>query len=194
MQNIGVLGAGAWGTALAAAAVEAGRDTLLWAREPEGVSAINETHVNTVFLPEVTLDERLKATQNLNDMSVCDAILLVTPAQHLRSMTATLLPHLKKGVPLIICSKGIEVQTGQLMSQAIKEITQDHPVGVLSGPTFAIEVARGLPCAITLATEDEKVGQSLVQAIGLPTSLAPKLAVRLKTYSPSPQALLLVSK
>ncbi|WP_262693273.1 NAD(P)H-dependent glycerol-3-phosphate dehydrogenase [Kordiimonas aquimaris] len=169
MQNIGVLGAGAWGTALAAAAVEAGRNTLLWAREPEVVSAINETHVNTVYLPQVELSKNLKATQNLSDMAVCDAVLLVTPAQHLRSMAASLVPHLKKGVPLVICSKGIEVQTGQLMSQAIKEVTQEHPVGVLSGPTFAIEVARGLPCAITLATEDEKVGQELVNAIGLPT-------------------------
>lgn len=169
MQNIGVLGAGAWGTALAAAAVEAGRNTLLWAREPEVVSAINETHVNTVYLPQVELNKNLKATQNLSDMADCDAVLLVTPAQHLRSMTSSLVSHLKKGVPLIICSKGIEVQTGKLMSQAIKEVTQKHPVGVLSGPTFAIEVARGLPCAITLATEDDEIGQSLVSAIGLPT-------------------------
>lgn len=169
MQNIGVLGGGAWGTALAAAAVEAGRPTLMWAREADVVDAVNNSHENTVFLPGVTLNPALKATGNLSDMHKCDAVLLVTPAQHLRTMTSALIPHLKKGTPLIICSKGIEVQTGKLMSQAIKEVTRDHPVCVLSGPTFAIEVARGLPCALTLATEDDAIGQQLAAAIGLPT-------------------------
>lgn len=169
MQNIGVLGGGAWGTALAAAAVEAGRTTLMWAREAEVVDAINNTHENSVFLPGVKLKPALKATTQMADMHACDAVLLVTPAQHLRTMTSALIPHIKAGTPLIICSKGIEVQSGKLMSQAIKEVTNDHPVGVLSGPTFAIEVARGLPCALTLATEDDKIGQQLAAAIGLPT-------------------------
>lgn len=169
MHNIGIVGAGAWGTALAATSVAAGRNTLIWAREPEVVEAINTGHENTVFLPGISLDPALKATNSLDDMRICDAILLVTPAQHLRNMVAMITPNLKKDVPLVICSKGIEVATGQLMSQAIKEVTPDHPVCVLSGPTFAAEVARGLPCAVTLAAEDEAVGRQLAKAIGLPT-------------------------
>lgn len=169
MQKIGVLGAGAWGTALAAAANAAGRDTVLWAREPEVVHAITNTHENTPFLPGVALDPKLKATGALDDLADRDAILLVSPAQHLRTMVRELKHHLPDGVPLVICSKGIEVATGKLLSEAVAEEAPKNPVAVLSGPTFAIEVARGLPCALTLATEDETVGMRLVEALGRPT-------------------------
>lgn len=169
MQTIGVLGAGAWGTALAAAAANAGRDVTLWAREDEVVTAINETHENTVFLPGVTLPDGLRVTGELSGLGACDAILLVSPAQHMRSMVAALVPHLAPGVPLIICSKGIEVSTGKLLSDVLIETAPGNPVAVLSGPTFAIEVAKGLPCALTLAMEDKAVGDKLVQALGQPT-------------------------
>ncbi|WP_417456522.1 NAD(P)H-dependent glycerol-3-phosphate dehydrogenase [Kordiimonas sp.] len=169
MQKIGVLGAGAWGTALAAAAAAAGRDTVLWAREAEVVDAITKTHENTPFLPGVTLDPKLKATGELSDLADRDAILLVSPAQHLRTMVRDLKEHVPDGVPLVICSKGIEVATGKLLSQAVAEEAQGNPVAVLSGPTFAIEVARGLPCALTLATEDKTTGMKLVEALGRPT-------------------------
>jgi len=166
IERIGVLGAGAWGTALAAAAVKAGRDTILWAREPEVVTAINETHENSLFLPGIQLNERLIATNTMADLASCDAILIVSPAQHLRSMSEDLARFIRKDAPLIICSKGIEVSTGKLLSSVLAETAPDNPVAVLSGPTFAAEVARGLPCALTLACTDKQVGNDLVQAMG----------------------------
>ena len=168
MQKIGVLGAGAWGTALAAAAVKAGRDTVLWARETEVVASINQAHENTIFLPGITLDDKLKATAHLEGLADCDAVLIVSPAQHLRSMSKALIEHVPAGVPLVICSKGIEVATGMLLSDVLAETAPDNPVAVLSGPTFAAEVARGLPCALTLAAKDKAVGETLVTALGHP--------------------------
>ncbi|WP_262692619.1 NAD(P)H-dependent glycerol-3-phosphate dehydrogenase [Kordiimonas aestuarii] len=169
MQKIGVLGAGAWGTALAAAAVGAGRDTLLWAREEDVVASVNADHVNTLFLPDVTLDAKLKATHSLADLADRDAILVVSPAQHMRTMVRSLKEHLPDSVPLVICSKGIEVATGKLLSEAVEEEAPNNPVAVLSGPTFAIEVAQGLPCALTLASKDEASGKALVEALGQAT-------------------------
>lgn len=169
MDKIGILGGGAWGTALAAAATQAGRDTLLWARESDVVDAVNQDHENTVFLPGVPLDAGLRATNQLSDLGDRDAVLMVAPAQYTRAMAAQLAEHLRADVPLVICSKGIEVSTGELLSTAIAEAAPGHPVGVLSGPTFAAEVARGLPCAVTLAVEDEGLGARLVDALGLPT-------------------------
>ncbi|NVJ98866.1 MAG: NAD(P)-dependent glycerol-3-phosphate dehydrogenase [Alphaproteobacteria bacterium] len=169
VQKIGVLGGGAWGTALAAAANQAGRNTLLWAREEEVVSAINGSHENTLFLPGIDLDPALKATGNLSKFADRDAILLVSPAQHLRSMVRDLRVHVPAGVPLVICSKGIEVATGKLLSEAVAEECPDNPVAILSGPTFAAEVARNLPCALTLATADKTVGDQLIAALGQPT-------------------------
>lgn len=169
MEKIGVLGAGAWGTALATVSAKSGRDTLLWAREPEVVSAINDTNENTVFLPGIELDPAVKATGELMDFADRDAVLMVAPAQHTRAAAAALVSHLKPGVPLIICSKGIEVSTGKLLSSVLEETAPGHPVCVLSGPTFAAEVARGLPCAVTLAAKDEALGLALMKALGLPT-------------------------
>lgn len=169
MQTIGVLGAGAWGTALAAAAARAGREVTLWAREPEVVTAIRDTQENTTFLPDVSLPEGLQVTADLAGLAACDAILLVSPAQHTRSMVSALLPHLAPNVPLVICSKGIEVATGKLLSEVLGETAPNNPVAVLSGPTFAIEVAKGLPCALTLAMENKEIGEALIQAIGQPT-------------------------
>lgn len=169
MQTIGVLGAGAWGTALAAAAARAGRDVTLWAREEEVVTSIHDTRENTVFLPGVKLPETLQVTSDLAGLAVCDAVLLVSPAQHTRTMVSALLPHLKPNVPLVICSKGIEVSTGKLLSEVLAETAPNNPVAVLSGPTFAIEVAKGLPCAVTLAMKDKGLGDALVQALGQPT-------------------------
>jgi len=169
LQTIGVLGGGAWGTALAAAAVAAGRDTLLWAREDDVVQAVNDRHENTVFLPGVALDPALKAVGDLGDLSGCDAVLLVPPAQHLRTMIRQLGDHVGRHVPMVICSKGIEVATGKLLSEVVSEELPDNPVAVLSGPTFAAEVARGLPCALTLAADSAQTGEALVTALGQPT-------------------------
>lgn len=169
MHKTGVLGGGAWGTALAATAARAGRDTLLWAREDDVVSSINANHTNTLFLPGVDLDPALKATGDLADFADRDAVLLVSPAQHLRAMVKSLHPHLKPGAPLVICSKGIEVATGKLLSDVVAEECPDNPVAIMSGPTFAIEVARNLPCALTLAATNKDIGAALVKALGQPT-------------------------
>ncbi|WP_375164681.1 NAD(P)H-dependent glycerol-3-phosphate dehydrogenase [Temperatibacter marinus] len=146
--------------------VRANRETLLWAREEEVVETINTHHENTLFLKGVALDPKLKATGLLEDLSECDAILMVSPAQHLRSSVISLKPYLKTDCPLIICSKGIEVTTGKLMSDVMAEVAPKQPFAILSGPTFAAEVVRGQFSAITLACEDEKLGNDLMDAIG----------------------------
>lgn len=167
MQRIGVIGAGAWGTALAMAAARAGRDVTLWAREPEVVRSIADRRENTLFLPGIPLDAGITATGDLAAAAAtADALLLVTPAQHLRATCRSLKPHLKPGVPVVICAKGIELETGCLMSDAVRAELPDTPVAVLSGPTFAAEVARGLPTAVTLACADGAIGRALVDALG----------------------------
>lgn len=169
MQRIGVIGAGAWGTALAAMARRAGRDVVLWAREEEVVESINTNHVNEVFLPEVALDPAIRATGDYAEAVAADLVLLVAPAQHLRSVCAELTPHWKAGVPAVICSKGIEQGSKALMTQVIIEALPAAPPMVLSGPTFAKEVAAGLPTAVTLACEDSALGQRAADAIGTAT-------------------------
>ncbi|HYG86352.1 MAG TPA: NAD(P)H-dependent glycerol-3-phosphate dehydrogenase [Azospirillum sp.] len=166
-HSIGVVGGGAWGTALALAALRAGRSTLLWAREPAVVDAINTAHENRDYLPGVTLPAELMATADLAEVGACDAVLLVTPAQHLRSVCAKLAPHLRPGAPAVICAKGIEIETQALMYDAVEAaLPPGTPVAILSGPTFAAEVARGLPTAVTLACRDAAVGTKLVEALG----------------------------
>ena len=166
MQTIGILGAGAWGTALAMAAERAGRDVILQAHEAEVADAINNGYENTPFLPGVTLDPAIRATQDVADAVQADAVLLVTPAQFLRPVLEAAKPHWKPGTPAVICAKGIEQGTFKLLSDVVMETLGDlAPVAVLSGPTFAIEVARKLPTAVTLACVDETMGQTLCTAL-----------------------------
>ncbi|MDP6691767.1 MAG: NAD(P)H-dependent glycerol-3-phosphate dehydrogenase [Alphaproteobacteria bacterium] len=168
MEKISVIGAGAWGTALAQLLVAAGRETQIWAREEEVVAAINKDHVNSVFLPDVPLNKGLRATSDLGEAAAADLVLLVTPAQFLRPVTAELAAHLKPGVPAVICAKGIEKDSFALMSEVLSETMPEAPQAVLSGPTFAIEVAKGLPTAVTLACADEALGGRIVETIGVP--------------------------
>jgi glycerol-3-phosphate dehydrogenase (NAD(P)+) len=165
MQRFGIIGGGAWGTALAQTLRRAGRDVLLWAHEAETVESINAQHVNTLFLPGVALDPKIAATGELGALQA-DALLLAPPAQHLRAICQALAAHLKKPLPLVICAKGIEESTGALMSEIAASILPHCPLAILSGPTFAAEVARGLPTAVTLASADAALGQSLVEAMG----------------------------
>lgn len=169
MQRIGVIGAGAWGTALAAMARRAGRDVTLWAREDEVVESINARHMNDIFLPDVELDPGIRATNSYSETIDADLVLLVAPAQHLRSVCADLSPDWKDGVPAVICSKGIERGSQALMTQVISEALPAAPPMVLSGPTFAKEVAAGLPTAVTLACEDSAIGERAAAAIGTST-------------------------
>lgn len=165
-QRIAVIGAGAWGTTLALVARRAGRDVLIIAREPEVVAAINERHENPVFLPRVALDPALRATADMTEAGTADAVLLVTPAQHLRAVAARLGPALRGGTPVVICAKGIERGTGKLMSEIAAETMPAALLAVLSGPSFASEVARDLPTAITLATADPSAGARLLASLG----------------------------
>jgi glycerol-3-phosphate dehydrogenase (NAD(P)+) len=151
--HIGVIGAGAWGTALAVAAAHAGRKVTLWAREPEVVQSVRGAHENTWFLPGIKLPTAIAATGELTTAASADALLLVPPAQHTRAVAAALKPFLSKGQPVVICAKGIERGTGKLMSEVLTETTGACSVGVLSGPSFARDVANGLPTAVTIAAE-----------------------------------------
>lgn len=165
MQKVGVIGAGAWGTALAQSLANSGRDILLWARESEVIESVNEHHENSMYLKGVRLNEMIKATHNQQDIGDCDLFLISTPAQHVR----TTLEDMKETIgkkPFVICAKGIEIETGHLMSEVAEDVMPRGEVAILSGPTFASEIARGLPCAVTLATKKKEVGEQIVETIG----------------------------
>ncbi len=168
-QKIGIVGGGAWGTALAQAVIKSGRDALLWAHESQTVRGINETHANNDFLPGIPLDPALRATSDLAEIATCDAILMVAPAQHTRTIAGQLSKDLPEGRPVIMCSKGIEQSTRKLMSQVLSEALPQAVPAILSGPSFAAEVAHGLPAALTLACDDEELGEALALALGHPT-------------------------
>ena len=168
MDRIGIIGAGAWGTALATVAHRAGRDVRIWAREADVVTAINTVHENTPFLPGVPLAPQIRATVDLGEAAEVDALILVTPAQFLRATCEALAPHLDLSVPLVICAKGVEIASGALMNEVVEQALPERLFAVLSGPTFAMEVAREQPTAVTLACADSKIGYSLAQALGTP--------------------------
>jgi glycerol-3-phosphate dehydrogenase (NAD(P)+) len=163
-MKLGVIGGGAWGTALAQVASAGNRETLLWAFEPEVVEAVNVRHENSAFLPGIPLNEAIRATADLAELADCDAWLVVTPAQHMRS----LLEQAPAGErTLVLCSKGIEEKSGKLLHEVALEVCPSSPVAALSGPTFAHEVAAGLPTAVTLACEDRALGEKLRARINL---------------------------
>ena len=166
MERIGIVGGGAWGTALGLLARRAGRSALLWARESEVVEAIERSHENPLYLPGVPLDPELHATGDLARVAGADVLLLAAPAQHLRAVASALAPHVASGTPAIICAKGIEEGSGALLSEIVAATLPQAVPAVLSGPTFAAEVARGLPTAVTLAVRDAALGQRLLQCLG----------------------------
>lgn len=162
---VGIIGGGAWGTALAAVMAQIHDDVLIWAREDEVVASINETHENHSFLRGLPLSPKIRATGDLTDMAGCDALLIVTPAQHVRATLAAL-PD--SDAPLLLCAKGIEAETQLLVSDIAAEVRPRSPLAVLSGPTFAHEVAAGKPTAITLATANQALGARLMRLIAAP--------------------------
>jgi glycerol-3-phosphate dehydrogenase (NAD(P)+) len=164
VTTFGVIGAGAWGTALASTLAGNGPVTL-WAREPDVVGAINATRENALFLPGIPLPAGITATTDLADMAACDIILVVVPAQHLRSVLAN--AAIPATTPLVLCAKGIEAGSHALMVEVARSVVR-NPIAVLSGPSFAHEVAQGLPCAVTLACSDTALGERLVQAMARP--------------------------
>ena len=164
-MKLGIIGGGAWGTALAQVASPGGSETLLWAMEPEVVEAVNARHENPLFLPGVSLDPSIRATAELAALGACDALLAVTPAQHMRSI---LEQAPVGGKPLVLCAKGIEESSGKLLHEVAREACRGSAIAVLSGPTFAHEVAKGLPTAVTLAAEDLTLAERLRERIARP--------------------------
>ncbi len=153
-DHIAVLGAGAWGTALALAAHAAGRKTTLWVREDDVLADIRAGRGNR-FLPGVTLPKDLAVTGDLAEAAKADALLLVVPAQVLHGFADSLRPHLRPGQPLVICAKGIEKGTGKLVTEVAAEALPGAALAILSGPSFARDVGRGLPTAVTIAAKDD---------------------------------------
>lgn len=165
LERVAVIGGGAWGTALAQVAAADGRDVLLWALEDEVVSAVNKIHENPLFLKGLKLSKSIVATNNFSEVSAADLWLVVTPAQHMRAILGRL-PC--TGKPLVLCSKGIEEGSGLMLHEVAKEACPDSQVAVLSGPTFAHEVAAGLPTAVTVACEDEQLGERIRKRLAIP--------------------------
>ena len=163
-MKAGVIGAGAWGTALAQLLAADGQAVTLWALETEVVDAINGGQENPLYLPGIKLAPSIRATGAMTDLGDCDMVLVVSPAQHLRNVVR----QAPAGVPLVLCSKGIEAGSGLLMGEVARAVQPTSPIAVLSGPTFAHEVAKGLPTAITLACDDAVLGAQLAARIARP--------------------------
>jgi glycerol-3-phosphate dehydrogenase (NAD(P)+) len=167
-KSVAVIGAGAWGTALAGVAARAGRDVVLYARSAEHATQMQATRANP-RLPGILLAPIIKVTSDISVAAGADIILAVTPAQHLRGAVTQLAPHLAKATPVVACAKGIERGTHKFMTDVIAEAAPNATPAILSGPSFADDVARGLPTAVTLAAKDEALASRLVQALGSAT-------------------------
>jgi len=167
-NSVAVIGAGAWGTALAGVAARAGRGVVLYARNAASAAAIAASRTNP-RLPDVLLDASVGVTADIAAAARADIILLATPAQHLREAVSLLAPHLARATPVIATAKGIERGTHRFMTEVIAEVAPDALPAILSGPSFAEDVARGLPTAVTLAAKDEELARALVQALGSAT-------------------------
>lgn len=172
IERVAVIGAGAWGTALALTLARAGRQVRLWARESEVVAAIRATRENPIFLPRIPLPEAIEPTGDLAE-AVADvqAVFVVVPSQYVRATTRALAPLLSPQMPLVLCAKGVEHESGALMGEIVAEELPACIPAVLSGPTFAGEVARGQPTAVALALDPAHaaIGSALITAIGTPT-------------------------
>src|SRR5947207_10751518 len=167
-KSVGVIGAGAWGTALAGVAARARRDVVLYARSAATAAKIAATRSNPK-LPGVKLEASVKVTDDIAVAAAADIVLIATPAQNLREAVAALAPHLAATKPVIACAKGIERGTHKCMTEVIAETAINAIPAILSGPSFAEDVARGLPTAVTLAAKDEALASALVQALGSST-------------------------
>ena len=164
-QRVGIIGAGAWGTALACNARRSGLDVIIWAKEDNIVESINSFQCNPTFLPDIKLNSGVIATTNILEAIDADAVLIATPAQFTRQVTCDLMEHWNHNVPAILCSKGIECDTLMMMNEVLSETLPNIPIAVLSGPTFAIEVAKGKPAAVTLAHKDSDLLNGLTNAL-----------------------------
>jgi len=169
MAKIGVIGGGAFGTAMACVVRRSGNEVVLWALEPEVVQAVNRERRNPVFLPGVELPAGIRATGEFAEACAgMDFLLLAPPAQHMRGIAGRLRPCLGPATAVVSCSKGLEQRTLALMPEVLAEALPGAPVAVLSGPSFAREIAQDLPCAVALASADPRLAQRLAPAIANP--------------------------
>ena len=162
---VGIVGAGAWGTALANVVASTGRGVVLWMRSSEQARTLASARANEAFLPGVPLHERIRPTDRLADLAPAATVLLVTPAQTTRDLAASLAPILRADTPLVLCAKGLERGTNAFLSDVVRAARPGAPVAVLSGPSFAADVARGLPTAVTLAAQDAALAEGLARQL-----------------------------
>jgi len=166
MARVGIVGGGAFGTAMACVLRRADHEVLLWAREPEVVAAIDGEGVSTLFLPDVPIAAGIRATNDLGEtVRGRDFLLTAVPAQHLREVTGRMRAGLREGTPVVSCSKGIERGSHALMPEVLAETLPQAVVAVLSGPSFAREIASDLPCGVVLACADAAIGAYLARQI-----------------------------
>lgn len=165
-QKVGIVGAGAWGTALALAARRADREVVLWSHRADQVAAIRAAGENTEYLPGVPLDEGIRVTNDMTELHSTWPLLLVVPAQILRDVTHTLSLRIDRSTPLVICAKGIERGSGLRLSQVVGEAARGFQSAVLSGPSFATEVAAGLPTAVTIGANDVRLAEKITGVLG----------------------------
>jgi glycerol-3-phosphate dehydrogenase (NAD(P)+) len=168
LNHIAVLGGGAWGTALALTCARAGRSVTLWEHDSANAEQL-KTKRESLFLPGIVLDERIVIAADLTDVARAEAILMVVPAQAVRAVMRMLAPHLTERTPVIVCAKGIERGSKKFMTEVIGECAPNASPAILSGPSFAADVARGMPTAVTLAAADGKLAADLAQAVGSAT-------------------------
>jgi glycerol-3-phosphate dehydrogenase (NAD(P)+) len=167
-HSVAVIGAGAWGTALASVAVRSRREVVLYARDAAHAAEIATRRENP-RLPGISLAPGILLTSDIARAGRADIVLVATPSQHLRGAVSHLAPHLKKATPVIACAKGIEHGTHRFMTEVIAEVAPHAIAAILSGPSFAVDVARGMPTAVTLAAKERELASELVQALGSPT-------------------------
>ncbi len=165
ISSIGVIGAGAWGTALAITAARAGRQVKLWGRNKDDLDEIAQHQTLTRRFPNLKLSPCPQVAYNVDELASCDALLMVIPAQQVRGFLIEFGPKLRAGMPLVLCSKGIELGTGELLTEVVAEVAPHLAVAVLSGPNFASEVAAGLPAAATIGAADGALAESLAAAM-----------------------------
>jgi glycerol-3-phosphate dehydrogenase (NAD(P)+) len=167
--TIGIIGGGAWGTALSLVAARAGRAAMIWARDTAIVAAINERRENSRYLPGIPIAGAVAATSDMAAAAAGDVVVLAVPAQTVRAVTAAMAPHLAPGTPVVIAAKGLERGTDKRMSEVVAEVAPQAVPAVLSGPSFAADVGRGLPTAVTIAAGDERLALDLCRVFGSPT-------------------------
>lgn len=169
IDHVGVMGAGAWGTALAQVAARAGRQVTLWCRRRDQAVGITARRENADYLPGVELHPEVFATSEIRELAPCDAVFAVAPAQHARAALNLFALYARQGVPVVLCAKGLERTSLKLMSDVLTEELPAARIAVLSGPSFAQEVAAGMPAAVTLACADRELGLALMASIGQPS-------------------------